>query len=128
MIAACAGCSRGSHLYYVTVSVHGIPQDYAPTVFQYHWMPTNLPCYFYECRVPFDATGKEFHEDPRKIVEWRTYTEFGIGRHYWSLRAPAWFVGLMASGILAAMLFFSAQLFYRASRAKDRRNAGPDCD
>jgi hypothetical protein len=89
VIAACVGCSRTSHLYSIgTINV--------PTAFDHFWSSSG-GYYIGQCRVPFDAQGREFHDNAAKVTQWRTFTEIGMPGHCWSIRGPIW--------MLAAALF-----------------------
>ena len=95
VIAACAGCSAGGHLYSLgTINV--------PTVFD-HFRRSSEGYYLGQCRVPFDALGREIHDDPRKVTQWQTFTEVGVPGHCWHIRGSIWMLGVIVWAVLTTV-------------------------
>jgi hypothetical protein len=115
VMAACVGCSAGGHLYSLgTLNV--------PTVFDHFWS-SSQGYYIGQCRVPFDAQGREIHEDQRKVAHWRTFTEVGVPRHCWYIRGPIWTTCLMlctAAGAALISVQWAASSYLRRFPHEER--------
>lgn len=95
IMAACVGCSAGGHLYSLgTINV--------PAVFDHFWRSSE-GYYLGQCRVPFDAFGREIHDDPRKVTQWQSFTEIGVPGHCWYIRGSILMLGAITCAVLATV-------------------------
>jgi hypothetical protein len=112
VIAACAGCSRSGHLYSISIIGGGPTPITVPTTTDHFWgSPANYVAQF---RVPFDAQGRECHDQGR-VANWRTFTEiytiYTPGHYCLSVRSPIWAAGLVvgaAVGIVTMVIGVAA--------------------